>query len=207
LGLSVIRARHPSIRKEIGMKQEKEREATDPRAWLDGSAVLVSRDDVQAAVAKMAAEINAHYGERPLIVLVVLTGAMLPAAWLAPLLRMPLELDFVHVTRYDGGTEGGEIRFRVSPRLPLAGADVLVVEDIFDVGLTLQAILRFCSEEGARSARSAVLVRKIHDRGTTAGQPDFVGLEVEDKYIFGCGMDIHEHWRHLDEIRALEDSA
>ena len=50
------------------MKQEKEREPTDPRTWLDRSAVLVSRDDVQAAVAKMAAEINAHYGERPLIV-------------------------------------------------------------------------------------------------------------------------------------------
>ena len=84
---------------------------------------------------------------------------------------------------------------------------MLVVEDIFDVGLTLQAIIRHCEAEGARSVRSAVLVRKIHDRGTTGGKPDFVGLEVEDKYIFGCGMDIHEHWRHLDEIRALEDPA
>ena len=177
----------------------------DPRKILRRSSVVATRRDVQAAVSRMASEIDAHYGDTPIVLLVVMTGALMPAAWLAARLKMPLRIDFVHATRYDGATEGGDIRFRVPPRLDLAGQDVLVVEDIFDVGLTLQAIIRDCEERGARSVRSAVLVRKLHDRGTTGYLPDFVGLDLEDRYLFGCGMDAYEHWRQLDEIRALED--
>ena len=176
----------------------------DPAALLASSSLLASRQEVQDALSRMAAAINAHYGERPIVLLVVMTGAMMPAAWLATRLTMPLVLDFIHATRYEGGTEGGEISFRVAPRFDLAGQDVLVVEDIFDVGLTLQTISRYCREQGARSVHSAVLVRKIHERGTTGEVPDFIGLDVEDRYIFGCGMDVYEHWRHLEEIRALE---
>jgi len=130
----------------------------------------------------------------------------MPAVWLADRLRMPLRIDFIHATRYDGATEGGEIVFRVPPRLDLRDQDVLIVEDIFDVGITLQNIVRFCQAAGARSVRSAVLVRKLHERETTGESPEFIGMDVEDRYIFGCGMDIHEHWRHLGEIRAWEGS-
>lgn len=178
----------------------------DPHEYLEHSIVLASRSEVQDAIARMASDINGHYGDRPVVLLIVMTGAVMPAVWLAARLQMPLRMDFVHATRYNGTTEGGEIAFRVPPRLNLAGQDVLVVEDIYDVGLTLKAIVRHCESLGARSVRSAVLVRKIHDRATTGALPEFIGLEVEDRYIFGCGMDVHEHWRHLDEIRALEDS-
>lgn len=190
--------------RKYSMTEETPTTTDDPGQWLSRSRVLVPREEVQAAVARLAAEINSHYGERPVLLLVVLTGAMIPAVWLAGRLEMPLQMDFVHVTRYRGATQGGDIQFRLPPRLGLAGQDVLVVEDIFDVGLTLQAIMRHCESEGARSVRSAVLVEKLHDRGTTGERPDFVGLTVGDEFIFGCGMDIHEHWRHLEEIRALE---
>ena len=176
----------------------------DPRYYLEHSRVLASRSEVRDAVGRMAEEINAHYGDRPLVLLVVMTGAMIPAVWLAPQLRMPLRMDFLHATRYDGGTEGGEIQFRVAPRLSLDGQDVLIVEDIFDVGLTLQAVVAWCRAQGARSVRSAVLVRKLHDRETTGESPEFIGMDMEDHYLFGCGMDVFEHWRHLDEIRGLE---
>ena len=175
----------------------------DPQRYLDNSVVLATRNEVRQAVARMAAEINACYGECPIILLVVMTGALMPAAWLAAKLKMPVRMDFVHVTRYEGGTEGGDIRFRVAPRLDLEGQHVLIVEDIFDVGLTLQSIQKHCQAQGARSVRSAVLVQKEHDRETTGDRPHFVGLQLGDQYLFGCGMDVHEHWRHLDQIRAL----
>lgn len=178
----------------------------DPREYLEHSTVLATRGEVDAAVARMAAEINGHYGDRPIVLMVVLTGALMPAAWLAERLTMPLRMDFIHATRYDGTTEGGEITFRVPPRLDLAGQDVLIVEDIFDVGVTLQSIVRHCRAEGARSVRSAVLVRKLHDRPTVGEAPEFIGMDIEDRYIFGCGMDVYEHWRHIAEIRALEES-
>ena len=177
----------------------------DPRDYIEHSTVLATHDQVSAAVARMAVDINVHYGDRPIILLVVMTGALMPAAWLAARLEMPLRMDFIHATRYDGATAGGEITFRVPPRLDLEGQDVLIVEDIYDVGLTLQSIVRHCRERGARSVRSAVLVRKIHGRETTDELPEFIGMEIEDRYIFGCGMDVYEHWRHLGEIRALED--
>jgi hypoxanthine phosphoribosyltransferase len=182
------------------MKQE-----PDPRAILAASTPLVSREAVREAVGKMAAEINDYYGDTPLVMLIVMTGAVMPAAWLASGLKMPLQMDFVHASRYSGATEGGEIDFRVPPRLNLQDHDVLIVDDIYDIGLTLEMIENYCVTREARSVNSAVLVRKIHDRPTTEQLPRFIGMDVEDKYIFGCGMDAYEHWRHLDEIRALEN--
>ena len=177
----------------------------NPRAILENSTLLVSREEVQNALDRMAVHINEYYGDTSLVMLIVMTGAVLPAAWLSSRLDMPMEMDFVHASRYSGATEGGEIDFRVPPRLNLQGQDVLIVDDIYDIGLTLETIENYCRSREANSVNSAVLVRKIHDRPTTERRPRFIGLEVEDKYIFGCGMDAYEHWRHLDEIRALEE--
>jgi len=176
----------------------------DPRKVLENSTVIANRQEVEAAVEQIATEINTHYGDRSIILLVVMTGAIMPAAWIAARLEMPLQMDFIHATRYSGQTEGGEIEFRVPPRLNLQNQDVLIVDDIYDIGLTLQMIEHYCEARGARSVNSAVLIRKIHNRETTGELPAFIGMEVEDKYVFGCGMDVYEHWRHLDEIRALE---
>ena len=178
----------------------------DPRKILQNSTVIADREEVQAAVDRLAQDINAHYGDRSIILLVVMTGAIMPAAWIASRLEMPLQMDFIHATRYSGTTQGGEIEFRVPPRLNLQNQDVLIVDDIYDIGLTLQMIEHYCQAREARSVNSAVLIRKIHDRKTTGELPAFIGMEVEDKYVFGCGMDAYEHWRHLHEIRALEES-
>jgi hypoxanthine phosphoribosyltransferase len=177
----------------------------NPREILKSSTLIADQREVKMAVDRLAEAVNAYYGDREIILLIVMTGAVMPAAWLASKLKMPIQMDFVHATRYAGQTEGGEIEFRVPPRLNLEGHDVLIIDDIYDIGLTLQMIEGYCESRGARSVNSAVLVRKIHQRGTTGKLPKFIGMEVEDKYIFGCGMDVYEHWRHLDEIRALED--
>jgi len=177
----------------------------DPQTLLKESKLLASSAQVEAAIDRMAEAINEHYGESPIILLIVMTGAIMPAAWLASRLRMPVRMDFLHATRYSGQTHGGDIEFRVPPRLNMEDQDVLVIDDIYDIGLTLQMIQRYCAARGACSVNSAVLVRKIHDRETTGELPAFIGMEIEDKYLFGCGMDAYEHWRHLDEIRALEN--
>ena len=174
------------------------------REILENSTLIADKREVEAAVEFLGEAVNAHYGDREIILLIVMTGAVMPAAWVAAKLKMPVQMDFVHATRYAGQTEGGEIEFRVPPRLNLEGHDVLIIDDIYDIGLTLQMIEGYCESRGAKSVNSAVLVRKIHDRETTGTLPRFIGMEVEDKYIFGCGMDVYENWRHLDEIRALE---
>lgn len=177
----------------------------DPQSILENAQVLFSHDEVMAAVDKMAREINTFYGDEPIVLIVVLTGAIIPAAWLATRLKMPVEIDFVHATRYQSGLYGAELEYRVPPRMDLKGRKVLVVDDIFDEGDTLAAIKGSCEKRKAESVHMAVLVRKLHDRGLPREFVDFVGLDVPDVYVFGCGMDAWEEWRHLDHIRALTE--
>lgn len=179
----------------------------DPHTLLENSRVLFNRDEVSAAVQKMADEINQYYGDKPLIMISVLTGAIIPATWLVTKLKMPVQMDFVHATRYRGGLYGAELEYRVPPRLDLEGKNVLIVDDIFDEGNTLAAIKGSVEKRKAGSVKMAVLVRKDHDRGLPRDYVDFVGLEVPDVYVFGCGMDAYEEWRHLEEILVLEEGA
>lgn len=179
-------------------------ETPDPRSLLEKSYVLFNREEVSAAVQKMADEINEFYGDEPIILVSVLTGAIIPAAWLSTLLKMPLQMDFVHATRYRGGLYGAELEYRVPPRLDLAGKHVLIIDDIFDEGNTLAAIKGSVESRKAASVKMAALVRKVHDRGLARDFVDFVGLDVPDVYVYGCGMDAYEEWRHLDEILVLE---
>ncbi len=176
----------------------------DPHTLLEKSSVLFNRDEVSAAVQKMADEINRFYGDEPLVLIAILTGAIIPATWLATKLKMPVQMDFVHATRYRGGLYGAELEYRVPPRLDLEDRNVLIVDDIFDEGNTLAAIKGSVEKRKADSVKMAVLVRKDHDRGLARDYVDFVGLDVPDVYVFGCGMDAYEEWRHLDEIWVLE---
>ena len=178
----------------------------EPRALLENSRVLFNRDEVSAAVQKMADEINEFYGDEPIILITVLTGAIIPAAWLVTKLKMPVQMDFVHATRYRGGLYGAELEYRVPPRLDLEGKHVIIVDDIFDEGNTLAAIKGSVEKRKAATVKMAALVRKVHDRGLDRDYVDFIGLDVRDVYVFGCGMDAYEEWRHLDEILVLEDS-
>ena len=176
----------------------------DPRTLLENSRVLFNREEVAAAVQKMADEINEYYGDQSIILISVLTGAIIPAAWLITKLKMPIQMDFVHATRYRGGLYGAELEYRVPPRLDLEGRHVLIVDDIFDEGNTLAAIKGSVEKRMAGSVKMAALVRKDHDRGLQRDYVDFIGLDVPDVYVFGCGMDAYEEWRHLDEILVLE---
>jgi len=188
----------------MGIEKAEQGAHPDPRSLLESSRVLFNRDEVSAAVQKMADEINQFYGDESVILISVLTGAIIPATWLVTRLKMPVQMDFVHATRYRGGLYGAELEYRVPPRLDLEGKNVLIVDDIFDEGNTLAAIKGSVEKRKAGTVKMAVLVRKDHDRGLSRDYVDFVGLDVPDVYVFGCGMDAYEEWRHLDEIWVLE---
>jgi hypoxanthine phosphoribosyltransferase len=171
----------------------------------DSARLIHDAGAVRDALDRMAAEITACMSNTNPIVLAVMTGGLIPAVWLQNRFGFLHQLDYVHVSRYVGQTTGGEVVWLAGPRLDMQGRSVLVVDDILDEGLTLQAIIERCTREGAREVKSAVLVRKRHDRCVAGLEADFVGLEVEDEYVFGCGMDYHEHFRHLSEVYAVGD--
>lgn len=180
----------------------------DLEAVRKGAELVFGPDAIAAALDRMAAAITAELDDSLPVVLCNLTGAIIPAGHLLTRLDFPLEIDHLHVTRYHGNTTGGDQLVWLSkPRISLAGRTVLVIDDILDEGHTLDAVLDHCREAGAERVYSAVLVRKHHDRGL-ALQADCIGLEVDDRYVFGFGMDYKGWFRNLDGIYALstEDS-
>ena len=173
-------------------------------AFLENSDLVAGADEVRAAIARMAGEIQARFAEHYPLVLVVMGGAVVFAGQLLPQLRMPLDLDYIHATRYGAATSGGGIEWRVAPPARVSGRALLVLDDILDGGQTMCAIRDRLLGLGAKSFHCAVLVEKIlpKKKPVTA---DFVGLRIPDRFVFGCGMDAKGFWRNLPEIRAVRE--
>jgi hypoxanthine phosphoribosyltransferase len=122
-----------------------------------------------------------------------------------PLLRFPLDLDYIHASRYGRETRGAQIDWRVAPPAEVRGRALLVLDDILDGGQTMAAIRERLLELGAASFHCAVLVEKRLARAKPI-RADFVGLEIADRFVFGYGMDAKGYWRNLPEIRAMRES-
>ncbi len=179
--------------------------ADQARQVLARADELYSPAQVNTALDRMAEAIRARLADTDPIVHCVMTGGLIPAGHLLTRLDFPLHIDYLHATRYRGATRGGELHWITRPSLPFAGRTVLVIDDILDEGLTLTAILAYLREQGAAQVFSAVLVKKLHDRRPAHVTADFVGLEVEDRYVFGCGMDFHGYHRNLLGIYAVQE--
>ena len=165
---------------------------------------LVSAAEIQAVLRRLADAIEARLGTTTPLVLTVMGGAVVFSGQLLPLLRFPLELDYVHATRYADTTRGGALEWKVRPRVPVRGRTLLVLDDILDAGITLAAIRADLLAAGAAEVFSAVFA----DKETGRSKPvlaDFVGLRLPDRYVFGFGMDVRGAWRNLPEIYALRE--
>ena len=176
------------------------------QAALQTAELLFDRKQLDVAIASMGHAIaESLAGETP-VFLTIMNGGLIFGAELALAIPVDLEFDYVHATRYHGGTRGSELLWIKQPRLALRGRVVLLADDILDEGYTLRAIRDFCIDQGARRVLIAVLCRKQHDRVAPGVVADWVGVEVPDRYVFGFGMDFHEQGRNLPGIHALKDS-
>jgi len=173
---------------------------------LAGADLLYSQQEVEQALDRMAVDIKALLGERNPLLVCVMTGGLVPAGELFTRLDFPVQLDYLHATRYQGTQGGTELKWICEPSRSLRGRTVLVVDDILDEGLTLAAILDYCRAQGAAAVYSAVLIEKLHSRKPDDLKADFVGLQAEDRYLFGYGMDYHGYLRNVKGIYAVADS-
>ena len=174
------------------------------RRFLRDSDLVIEAATVDAAIVRVGAEITAACAEDYPLLLTVMGGAVMFAGRLLPLLRFPLDIDYLHATRYGDATRGGGIEWKVPPPAGAKDRHVLVLDDILDAGHTLKAIRDRLLEAGAATVRCAVLVEKI----LPAAKPiaaEFVGLRIPDRFVFGCGMDAKGYWRNLPEIRAIKE--
>lgn len=174
------------------------------REALENSEIIFSESQIQAAVLRMAQEINQAMADLHPLVLSVMGGAVVFTGQLLPRLNFPLDFDYVHVSRYGNSQQGGEVKWKVAPQENVRGRVVLVVDDILDEGETLNAVKQRVMALGATEFYSAIFADKIHGKAKPI-KADFVGLQVPDRFVFGYGMDIHGAWRNLPAIHATKE--
>lgn len=173
---------------------------------LEKSECLYNYDEVNEALDRMAKEITQKLEHSNPIILCVMTGALITTGHLATRLHFPLEMDYIHATRYRGTNRGGDLHWLVEPRKSLKDRTIIIVDDIMDGGLTLAAIMDYCKQNEAKEIYSAVMVSKKRQREPGVNfEPDFVGVVTEDKYLFGFGLDYEEYLRNVPGIYAVNE--
>lgn len=174
------------------------------QVWKEADC-LWSEQQVERAIDSIAQQIEADLHDKSPLLLTVMNGGLVFTCKLMMRLKFPLELDYIHVSRYGFGMTGSELQWKVTPQENLEDRTILIVDDILDEGQTLQSIIQACKAQGAKEVRSAVLIDKKHDRKADPGfKADYTALEVEDRFIFGYGMDYKGYLRNATGIYAVK---
>jgi hypoxanthine phosphoribosyltransferase len=160
---------------------------------------------VDAAFDRLAGEVTARLKNANPLIYTVMNGGLIVAGRLIPKLDFPLELAYLHATRYGHALNGTFLDWRIRPAQNLAGRTVLIIDDVLDEGHTLDAICQSVRAAGAAEVLTAVLVHKVHERKAKPGmRADFTGLDAPDRFLFGCGMDYKGYWRNAAGIYAVK---
>jgi hypoxanthine phosphoribosyltransferase len=168
--------------------------------------LLYSEERIAAEVARLAAEISSDYAGEELVLVVVLKGAFVFAADLARRIRLPLSVDFVRISSYCGTETTGEVVLIKDIDTPLAGRNVLVVEDILDTGLSLAFLLTHLARKEPKSLKVCTLIDK-RGRRRSAVSPDYTGIVCDDRFLVGYGLDLNEYCRELPAIYEIPNDA
>ena len=173
---------------------------------LKTAVVLHDEQAVADACKSLAEQISERCRGRNPLIMPLMMGGMFAANEIMRHLNFPFEMDYLHASRYRNETVGAELVWKVMPATDLTDRVVVVIDDILDEGHTLRAV-----EEGLRRQEPAeliiaVLVNKNTPKRVAGVQVDMIGLQVEDRYVFGCGMDYKGFWRQLPAVYAVAGS-
>lgn len=166
--------------------------------------VLLSEDEIREKVRELGGKITADYKNSNLMLVTVLKGAVVFLADLMRQIDVLAEIDFMVVSSYGSGVKSsGVVKIVKDLEVPLAGKDILIVEDILDSGLTLSYIKELLESRGPRSIRIATLLDKPSRRKVDL-QADYIGFSVPDEFVIGYGLDYDEKYRNLPYIGILK---
>ncbi|RME47109.1 MAG: hypoxanthine phosphoribosyltransferase [Caldilineae bacterium] len=163
--------------------------------------ILLTEEEIQTRIAELGAQISADYAGKQLLLLCVLKGGVLFLTDLMRHLTIPHEIDFMAVSSYGRGIResSGVVRIVKDLDEPIEGKHILIVEDIIDSGATLSYLLQLLEPRHPASIKICTLLNKWQRR--TKNIPvDYVGFDIEDKFVFGYGLDLDELYRNLPFI-------
>lgn len=173
---------------------------------MDNIKVLISEEEIEKRVRELGEEISRDYAGKTVHMICVLKGGVYFMTMLSrnvPI-DVPVTLDFMSVSSYGNDTKSsGVVKIVKDLDEPLEGKDVLVVEDIIDSGRTLSYLLRILEERHPASLKLCTLLDKPERRERDV-KVDYVGFEIPDKFVLGCGMDYEQKYRNLPYIGVIE---
>ena len=168
--------------------------------------VLIPSDRIAARVSELGRLLADAYADREVVVVAVMKGCVLFLADLVRAWPAAIDIEFVTARSYEG-TRPGDVRLTLPPELAevVPGRPVLVLDDIFDTGRTLSAVCRRIERLGAAELKTLVLLakRRAAPREPLIRRPDWVGFEIEDRFVIGYGLDYRGRWRNLPYVAAL----
>ena len=164
---------------------------------------LYSEQEVEQAVDALALAISRDLHKADPLVLCIMNGGIVFTGSLLTRLNFPLQVDYLHATRYRDKTQGEGLKWLKYPEKCLNSRVVLLLDDILDEGETLLRVQQYCKEQGAVAVYSAVLIEKIHTRKAANCKADYIGLSAEDYYLYGYGMDYKGYLRNASGIFAV----
>ncbi|TVP89565.1 MAG: hypoxanthine-guanine phosphoribosyltransferase [Thioalkalivibrio sp.] len=174
------------------------------RVVLSEADCLYSRDAVERSIDRLAEATAAELSHSNPLVLGVMNGCVVLLGGLLSRWSFPMQLDYLHATRYRGATAGGAyLHWLVRPQTAMQDRTVVVVDDILDGGITLDGICGYCAEQGARRVVSIVLVNKANPARDPGITVDHAALDAPNRYLFGYGMDYHDYLRNAPGIFAV----
>lgn len=171
---------------------------------LAASEVLVSQAQIDQAISRLAEQISADLAEKNPLLLCVMMGALPFTGALMSKLRFPLDVDYLHASRYGENTVGTTLAWRAFPQQPVQGRVVLVVDDILDEGVTLAAVRDRLLQMGAAEVKIVAFAEKQNNKQKPV-KADYLGVSLPDRFVFGFGMDVQGAWRNLPEIYAVRE--
>lgn len=167
---------------------------------------MLDASEIAKRVKELGAEITNEFKDRSLVLVVVLKGSFLFAADLCRAIDLPLRVDFLGVRSYGEGTEtSGVVQITQDLSKPIAGEDVIIVEDIVDTGLTIAHLMDLFRTRQPRSVKVCALLHKPA-RARVEVKIDYLGFTIEDKFVVGYGLDFAERYRNLPYIGVVERS-
>lgn len=166
---------------------------------------LLSESAIQDRVKLLGRQIEADYRGKPLTIVAVLTGSLIMLADLVRRIGIPHRIALIQASSYRGATTiATTLVINESFAPDVADRDVLLLDDILDTGQTLTALIRHLANRGARSVRTAVLLRKI-GRQEVPLEPDYCGFTIPDVFVVGYGLDFNDDYRHLPYVGVLKE--
>lgn len=166
----------------------------------DNIEILYTPEMIASRISELGCRISNDYRGKDLTVVTLMTGGMIFAADLVRKIDIPIWIDSINVSSYRGHSTSGKLEFRSTLKMDVRGRHVILADEVFDTGLTLNALRGYMLERGAASVKAAVAVVKDVRRPAEIAEPEYVGFYAPDRYLIGYGLDSDEDGRNYPFI-------